>query len=67
MNLLYFLRSALRSATGGGPVYHLWMGVLTFLMMVGAYAYYVQFDEGLVVTGMSDHVSWGPISPILPS
>ena len=59
MNLIHFLRSALRSATGGGTVYHLWMGTLTLLMMIGAYAYYVQFDEGLVVTGMSDHVSWG--------
>ncbi len=59
MNLFYFFRSTLRSATGGGPVYHLWMGVLTTLMIVGFYAYYVQFDEGLVVTGMNDHVSWG--------
>ena len=59
MNLIHFFRSALRSATGGGTVYHLWMGTLTLLMMIGAYAYYVQFDEGLVVTGMSDHVSWG--------
>ena len=59
MNLVYFLRGALRSATGGGPVYHLWMGGLTFVMILGAYAYSVQFSEGLAVTGMSDHVSWG--------
>jgi molybdopterin-containing oxidoreductase family membrane subunit len=28
-------------------------------MLCGAYAYVVQLREGLVVTGMHDHVSWG--------
>ena len=35
------------------------MGILTFVMLIGAYGYWVQISEGLVVTGMSDHVSWG--------
>ena len=35
------------------------MGSLTAIMLVGGYAYYVQANEGLVVTGMNDHVSWG--------
>jgi len=59
MNLYYFFRDALREATRGGPKYHLWMGVLTFIMLVGAYAYSIQLREGLGVTGMTDHVSWG--------
>lgn len=35
------------------------MGVLTLIMMFGAYAYSVQLREGLIVTGMNDHTSWG--------
>jgi Ni/Fe-hydrogenase subunit HybB-like protein len=54
-----FLRTALTSATSGGRRYHLWMGTLTLIIGVGAYAYSVQFRYGLGVTGMSDHVSWG--------
>ena len=54
-----FLRSALRSATSGGRRYHVWMGTLSAIMLVGAYAYSVQFRHGLGETGMSDHVSWG--------
>jgi Ni/Fe-hydrogenase subunit HybB-like protein len=54
-----FLLDALASATSGGRRYHVWMGALTLVMLVGAYAYSVQLREGLVVTGMNDHVSWG--------
>lgn len=59
MHLKAFLLTALDSATSGGRKYHLWMGTLTLVMLVGAYAYSVQLREGLTVTGMSDHVSWG--------
>lgn len=55
----YFFRDALRTATSGNRVYHLWMATLTFFMISGAYAYSIQLREGLVVTGMNDHVSWG--------
>ena len=54
-----FLASALDAATSGGRTYHVWMGSLTLVMLVGAYAYGVQLREGLGVTGMNDHVSWG--------
>ncbi len=59
MKLLTFLRDALEVATTGGRGYHTWMGALTFAILLGAYAYSVQLRDGLVVTGMSDHVSWG--------
>ncbi|HSJ62734.1 MAG TPA: NrfD/PsrC family molybdoenzyme membrane anchor subunit [Gemmatimonadaceae bacterium] len=59
MHLRPFVMSALHSATTGGRRYHLWMGSLTIIMLVGAYAYSVQLREGLGVTGMNDHVSWG--------
>lgn len=59
MHLKPFLRDALDSATSGGRRYHLWMGALTLVMLVGAYGYAVQLREGLAATGLSDHVSWG--------
>ena len=59
MHLRSFLTSAARSATSGGWQYHLWMGSLTAVMLLGGYAYSVQLRQGLGVTGMSDHVSWG--------
>jgi Ni/Fe-hydrogenase subunit HybB-like protein len=43
----------------GNTTYHLWMGFLTFFMVLGAYCYSLQLEYGLAVTGMNDHVSWG--------
>ena len=57
--LVSFLIDGLDSVTKGGPVYHLWMGLLTFIMLAGAYAYSLQLEQGLAVTGMNDIVSWG--------
>lgn len=51
--------SGINEATQGNKAYHIWMAVLTFLMLLGAYSYYIQINEGLIVTGMSDGVSWG--------
>ena len=59
MHLKAFLLTALDSATSGGRAYHVWMGTLTLVMLVGGYAYSIQLREGLIVTGMTDHVSWG--------
>jgi len=59
LHLRPFLLTALDSATSGSRRYHLWMGTLTIIMLVGAFAYSVQLRYGLGVTGMNDHVSWG--------
>jgi Ni/Fe-hydrogenase subunit HybB-like protein len=59
VHLKPFVLNALDSATSGGRRYHLWMGSLTLVILVGAYAYVVQLRDGLGVTGMNDHVSWG--------
>ena len=59
MHLKAFLLTALDSATSGGRRYHVWMGCLTLIMLIGGYAYIIQATRGLVVTGMNDHVSWG--------
>ncbi|HEY7871082.1 MAG TPA: NrfD/PsrC family molybdoenzyme membrane anchor subunit, partial [Methylomirabilota bacterium] len=54
-----FFGDGLREVTRGSAAYHVWMGVLTLVMLCGAYAYSVQLRDGLAVTGMHDHVSWG--------
>ena len=54
-----FLLDALDAVTKGGIRYHIWMATLTLIMLVGAYAYSIQLEYGLLVTGMNDHVSWG--------
>ena len=42
-----------------GKVGKIWVGVLTVICLVGAYAYYRQLRYGLIVTSMRDYVSWG--------
>jgi Ni/Fe-hydrogenase subunit HybB-like protein len=59
MHLKAFLFTAFRSAASGGRRYRVWAGSLALVMVAGAYAYSVQLRDGLVVTGMNDHVSWG--------
>ena len=59
MHLRAFLITSLRSATTGERRYHVWMGTLTAVMLLGGYAYVYQSVHGLAVTGMNDHVSWG--------
>src|SRR5262245_65318001 len=58
-SLAGFFTSALREVTSGRVRYHVWMATLTLVMLCGAYAYSIQLREGLAVTGMHDHVSWG--------
>jgi Ni/Fe-hydrogenase subunit HybB-like protein len=58
-HLRAFFLTALESATTGGRRYHLWMGCLTAVMLVGGYGYFYQISHGLGVTGMNDHISWG--------
>ncbi len=36
-----------------------WMGFLGISLMGCIYAYYIQWDKGLIVTGLRDYVSWG--------
>lgn len=54
-----FVIDCVSNAMTGSRTYHLWMGGLSFLMIVGAYSYVTQLEQGLIVTGMSDKVSWG--------
>ncbi len=58
-NYLVFLWRCGRLAFVGDWRYYTWMGVLSVFCLLGLNAYARQFAYGLVVTGMSDEVSWG--------
>jgi len=58
-NYLVFLWRSARIAFVGDWRYYLWMGVLSLIVLLGINAYARQFAHGLIVTGMSDQVSWG--------
>ncbi len=58
-NYFTFLWRCARIAFDGDWRYYAWMGLLTVICLVGLNAYAKQFVNGLMVTGMSDQVSWG--------
>jgi Ni/Fe-hydrogenase subunit HybB-like protein len=58
-NYLTFLWRCARIAFVGDWRYYVWMGALTTLCLLGLNAYCKQLVHGLIVTGMSDEVSWG--------
>ena len=58
-NYLVFLWRCGRLAFVGDWRYYTWMGVLSVFCLLGLNAYARQFANGLIVTGMSDEVSWG--------
>lgn len=54
-----FVWWALGESTNGSLLFYLWMFVLTAIALVGANAWAVQVADGMIVTNMTDHVSWG--------
>ena len=56
---LRFLWRCLRISFVGDWRYHLWMGLLTAVALLGLNAYARQLVHGLATTGMTDEVSWG--------
>jgi len=57
--LVNFFRDAVYSMFQGGRTYWLWLALLSALVIAGVIAYGIQLRYGLIVTGMSDQVSWG--------
>jgi molybdopterin-containing oxidoreductase family membrane subunit len=43
----------------GGARYYLWLAFLMLLLVPWAYGNYMQFTQGMIVTGLTDQVSWG--------
>ncbi len=58
-NYLRFLSRCGRIAFVGDWRYYAWMAGLTVFVLLGLNAYCKQFVHGLLMTGMSDEVSWG--------
>ncbi len=54
-----FLWRAVGVATDGRLPFYAWMTFLTAVMLVGVNAWAHQVVQGMDVTGMTDHVSWG--------
>ena len=54
-----FIWWALGESTNGGLLFYVWMFALTAIALVGANAWAVQVADGMIVTNMTDHVSWG--------
>lgn len=54
-----FIWWGLAESTEGSLLFYLWMFVLTAVALVGANAWAVQVADGMIVTHMTDHVSWG--------
>lgn len=54
-----FLWQLLKLSVEGTWRFYAWMTVLTAVALVGANAWAHQVVEGMGLTGMSDHVSWG--------
>lgn len=57
--MLAFIRDGVTAMFRGGRSYWLWLGLLSVVIIAGVVAYAVQLRYGLIVTGMSDQVSWG--------
>ncbi|MBA4150242.1 MAG: polysulfide reductase NrfD [Verrucomicrobia bacterium] len=54
-----FLWRSCVAATDGNWLFYVWMTVLTAIALVGTHAWAVQVRDGMALTNMSDHVSWG--------
>lgn len=59
VNYPRFIWRSLVEATDGSLKFYAWMTLLTAVALVGLNAWAHQVSEGMALTGMSDHVSWG--------
>lgn len=54
-----FVSDCCRWSLAGGTGFRIYLGTLLLVMGAGGVAYLRQFQEGLILTGMSNIVSWG--------
>lgn len=54
-----FWKAMLAEMVRGSSLYYAWIGLLAVVTVIGMLAYAHQLDEGLIVTNMTDQVSWG--------
>ncbi len=59
MKKLCFVRDFLCYALKGGAKYYGWLLFLCFFVLMWMFGNYQQLTKGMIVTGLSDQVSWG--------
>lgn len=59
MPFLHFIWDTIKEMTSGNRLYWGWVAGLLVVFGIGVWNYVHQLDTGLVITGMSDQVSWG--------
>ncbi|OGG94110.1 MAG: polysulfide reductase [Candidatus Lambdaproteobacteria bacterium RIFOXYD2_FULL_50_16] len=59
MKLIRFFIDCAKVSLSGNTAYWAWVSVLLFFISMGGFTYLEQMRVGLVITGMSDQVSWG--------
>jgi len=59
VTFVQFILDGIREMLRGPRTYFAWLGLLVIIVAFGAFQYAHQLTNGLVVTGMSDQVSWG--------
>ncbi len=59
MTLTHLVRDSLRQTTRGSFLYWAWLALLMGMIGLGAWHYVLQIRDGLVVTHMTNQVSWG--------
>ena len=59
MALYSFFRDGAKEAFSGNNQYRLWIVALLIMVLIGVGAYKTQLENGLIVTGLSDQISWG--------
>ncbi|MCO4762970.1 MAG: polysulfide reductase NrfD [Myxococcales bacterium] len=56
---LRYWRDMIRTALVGPRLYYAWLAALALVIAGGTAAYVMQLQHGLIVTNLSDQVSWG--------
>ena len=54
-----FWKEMLRQALTGSRLYYIWISLLSTVIAIGVFGYSQQLESGLIVTAMTDQVSWG--------
>ncbi len=59
MTFIRFIFDTLKAVLKGGPAFYAWIAFLLVLIGITGYSYSQQWQHGMVITGLSDQVSWG--------
>ena len=54
-----FWKEMIGTAITGSKSYYMWLGLLAIFSLCGLVSYFQQIDQGLMVTNLTDEVSWG--------